>query len=306
MFCDVALSDDGRLLAVAGGDGTIHLWDSASRKRLAILVGPTEHLLGPQLSGDGRLVASGGLDGTICVWQVSSGQLVLVLRGHSGLISNLAFSRNGRLLLSGSSDETVRLWETVDGTCLGILPRHVGKPNHVALSRDGRMAAVGSSDGVLRMWDLSTFECVASLEEQMGGAWRVALSSDGHLLASSGLDGTIRLWSAPDGGALRTLRSDRAFERTQIAGLRGLTAAQHSAFVALGAAAITLARPTPSPLSPREREVAALLAKGQTNRQIADALVISERTAEHHVENIMGKLGFTARTQIAVWAAGHA
>jgi WD40 repeat protein/DNA-binding CsgD family transcriptional regulator/transcriptional regulator with XRE-family HTH domain len=305
MFCDVALSDDGRLLAMAGGDGTVHLWETTSRKRLAVLVGPTAQLLGPQLSGDGRLAASGGLDGTICVWEVSSAHLLLALHGHSGLISNLAFSRDGLLLLSGSSDETIRVWETVDGTCLGMLPRHIGKPNHIALSRDGRMAAAGSSDGVLRLWDLSTFACVASLEGQMGGAWRVALSSDGHLLASSGLDGTIRLWSAPDGEALRTLRTDRAFERTRIAGLTGPTAAQRSAFVALGATTTTFAGPTPDPLSPREREVAALLAKGHTNRQIADVLVISERTAEHHVENIMGKLGFTARAQIAVWAAEH-
>jgi DNA-binding NarL/FixJ family response regulator len=55
-------------------------------------------------------------------------------------------------------------------------------------------------------------------------------------------------------------------------------------------------------LTRREREVAALIAKGCTNASIAQALTLSERTIEKHVENIMNKLGVNARTQIAVWA----
>jgi DNA-binding NarL/FixJ family response regulator/Tfp pilus assembly protein PilF len=54
-------------------------------------------------------------------------------------------------------------------------------------------------------------------------------------------------------------------------------------------------------LTAREREVATLVAQGKTSREIADLLVISERTAEGHVRNILGKLGFTSRAQIAVW-----
>jgi DNA-binding CsgD family transcriptional regulator len=56
-------------------------------------------------------------------------------------------------------------------------------------------------------------------------------------------------------------------------------------------------------LSEREAEVARLVAKGLTNRQIAERLVISERTAENHVQHILGKLGFVTRSQIAAWSA---
>ena len=56
-------------------------------------------------------------------------------------------------------------------------------------------------------------------------------------------------------------------------------------------------------LTKREREVAALVAKGLTNKAIAEALVVSQRTAQGHVENILMKLGFNSRTQIAAWAA---
>ena len=58
-------------------------------------------------------------------------------------------------------------------------------------------------------------------------------------------------------------------------------------------------------LTAREREVAALVAHGMTNRQIAAKLVVTERTAETHVQNILNKLGFTSRAQIAAWATEH-
>ncbi|WP_228714016.1 ATP-binding protein [Prauserella endophytica] len=62
---------------------------------------------------------------------------------------------------------------------------------------------------------------------------------------------------------------------------------------------------TPGPLTRREREIAALVSQGLTNRQIAAATHISERTAENHVQHILTKLGFTTRAQIAAWAARH-
>ena len=59
-----------------------------------------------------------------------------------------------------------------------------------------------------------------------------------------------------------------------------------------------------SVLSRREREVAALVAQGRTNAQIAERLTITERTAEGHVEHIRNKLGFHSRVQIGAWVAG--
>jgi len=58
-------------------------------------------------------------------------------------------------------------------------------------------------------------------------------------------------------------------------------------------------------LTKREREVAALIAQGMSNREIANRLVVAQRTAEGHVENILSKLGFTSRAQVAGWLASQ-
>lgn len=58
-------------------------------------------------------------------------------------------------------------------------------------------------------------------------------------------------------------------------------------------------------LTPREQQIASRIARGMSNRHIADDLVIATSTTERHVANILGKLGFQSRTQIAAWAVEH-
>ena len=60
-----------------------------------------------------------------------------------------------------------------------------------------------------------------------------------------------------------------------------------------------------TPLTPREHEIVKLIARGLSNREIADELVISPATAARHVANILAKLGYSSRTQIASWATRH-
>jgi DNA-binding NarL/FixJ family response regulator len=55
----------------------------------------------------------------------------------------------------------------------------------------------------------------------------------------------------------------------------------------------------------REEQVAELVSRGLTNRAIAKALVVSERTAQNHVQHILTKLGFTTRSQIAAWVVSR-
>jgi len=69
-----------------------------------------------------------------------------------------------------------------------------------------------------------------------------------------------------------------------------------------GAAGAVAALPLPNQLTPRERQIIELIAAGLSNRQIAEELVIAPATAARHVANILAKLEFSSRSQIAAWA----
>ncbi|MEQ7008575.1 LuxR C-terminal-related transcriptional regulator [Actinopolymorpha sp. B17G11] len=103
----------------------------------------------------------------------------------------------------------------------------------------------------------------------------------------------------------RNALGDQAFEA---AIQKGRSMSQKDAIAyALGEKATpTATEPTGAPppqagLTKREQEVADLIARGQSNKEIANTLVISQRTAETHVENILMKLGLRSRTQVVTW-----
>jgi predicted ATPase/DNA-binding NarL/FixJ family response regulator len=75
--------------------------------------------------------------------------------------------------------------------------------------------------------------------------------------------------------------------------------------VALGAEPGDADRSVQVSLTPRERQVAALVASGRTNRQIGRVLGISEKTAEVHLHHVMSKLDARSRAEVAAWAATH-
>jgi predicted ATPase/DNA-binding CsgD family transcriptional regulator len=102
----------------------------------------------------------------------------------------------------------------------------------------------------------------------------------------------------------RKALGDTAFARAYETGLE--MSFDSAVAYALGTPTGTASTPraasgAPTVLSQREFEVARLVARGLTNKQIAATLVISQRTAEGHVEHVLTKLGFTSRAQIAAW-----
>jgi non-specific serine/threonine protein kinase len=119
--------------------------------------------------------------------------------------------------------------------------------------------------------------------------------------------------SAPDAEQAKTLAVERVVtaalgaEATEQLVHAGRTMPAEQAVdlamaVALGAAPGDGDRPQQVPLTPRERQVAALVASGRTNRQIGRVLGISEKTAEVHLHHVMSKLDVRSRAEVAAWA----
>ncbi|MDH6487657.1 LuxR C-terminal-related transcriptional regulator [Streptomyces sp. SAI-127] len=153
---------------------------------------------------------------------------------------------------------------------------------------------------------------------------RIATERSAHERAAVLLGGADRAWAAVDQGrwgseALNSLRRDTESRAGRVLGSTAFTAAydRGAALTLPELVGHALQEPglpdvtPPAPdrpqvrLTPREAQVAELVAEGLANQQIADRLVIARRTAEGHVERILNKLGFNTRTQIATWVTAQ-
>ncbi len=166
-----------------------------------------------------------------------------------------------------------------------------------------------------------------TLSSEIGGTWQIeqGLMGLGGAAALKGqYERAARLLAAAEAlrksiGRQRSIADQADFDKRVASTRAGLGDAAFAAAWAQGttmpleeaieAALAPIESPpagaTESLFTPRQREVVTLVAQGLTNREIASRLVISERTADTHVQNILNKLGVNSRVQVTAWAVEH-
>jgi WD40 repeat protein len=147
----------------------------------------------------------------------------------------LSFSPDAKILATGSIDRSIRLWDTSHFTCVKVLQGHSTTVWSVSFSPDGCTLASASSDQTIRLWDINKFTCVRVLHSHISGKCSVSFNSLGNILANTSHDDVIKLWDMETLECIKTLNVDRLYEGMNIRGVTGLTAAQRSALLALGA-----------------------------------------------------------------------
>ena len=201
---------------------------------------------------------------------------------------------------------------------LGAQPSLVHNLGYVALAAGDRVEAAARFAEALRQFrrrgeQRGTAECliglgaVAAAEGRAADAGRLFGAGDAALAALG-----MQLWpsNGPDYARWRAVaRSGRAAARFDRGWTEGRTLSLEQA-IARALECTAAASSTPAAdasagpwLTPREREVASLAAGGLSNRAIAAALVISERTAANHLQRVFDKLDLRSRAQLAARAA---
>ncbi len=147
----VAFSPDGKLLAGAGADYSIRIWDVAGRKERALLKGHSWNVMSLAFSSDGKLLASGGNDNSARLWEVATGTELARLVGHKTGVVQVAFTPDGRTLATSGNDKTVRLWSIATHRELLTLKVETGW-THLLFSPDGQTLVTGGTGGPLELW----------------------------------------------------------------------------------------------------------------------------------------------------------
>ncbi len=231
----VAFSPDGNTLASGSNDQSVRLWNISTGESVEVQHGYMNRVWSVAYNPNGKTVASGGNSKSIRLWNVSNGQCIQTLDGHTDWVWSLAWSPNENMLGSSGEDKSVRLWDISSGECLQTLIGHTERVRSVAFSPMGDTIASASEDKSIRLWDVNSGECIRMFLGHRDWVWTVAFSPEGNIIASGSEDGTIKLWSVQTGDLLTDLSLERPYEHMNISHVEGLTEAQKSALIELGA-----------------------------------------------------------------------
>jgi len=227
----------GHLIATAGYDNRLILWDSTTRQALARA--NHDHLINQcAFSADGRWLVSASSDYTARLWEVPTLRLHAVLAGHDDDVDMAQFSPDDRLIATCALDRCVRVFNH-QGRCLHTLRGHTGNVKSLAWMADSRHLVSSSVDGTLRVWDCVNGQLVSVTDLQIR-ADSVAIGIDGTVYAGDDRGriaivehGLIRFVAAHSAGIkkivldtrramLITLSYDGTLAQWRLGGKRGL------------------------------------------------------------------------------------
>jgi len=232
----LALTRDGKTLAAASWDGSVHLYDVTADPPKAgpILPASSVALSAVAFTPNGKMLAAGGGDNIVHVWDMpppADGKAKIKLGVHTRAITSVLFAPDNKTLLTGSYDETVRVWDVSGDVARErpVLAGHAKGAASLALAGEGKVLAVGCGDGTIRIWALGTEKAAERGVLKGNGSWVYALTfnNNGHTLVSAGNDNMVRLWDM-------TTSKERAVLEGHIAAVTTVAYAPNHQWLATG------------------------------------------------------------------------
>jgi WD40 repeat protein len=191
---DSDFNPSGQLLASAGRDGTVQIWDLRTGRALRTLSGHAGPVLSVAFHPGVQLLAAAAEDGTVILWDFNTGKDLLTLKGHEGPVRFVAFRADGRRLFSTGDDATAREWDMASGGEFVSERRDFHAVTLVVLGLDGRRTATADPRGQIQVGTSGPKAQHLVLRGHTDRVQSMAFSPDGRYLASASADGTVRVW----------------------------------------------------------------------------------------------------------------
>ncbi len=200
----LAVSPDGKLLAITGSDHTIAVISVPDLRIVRRLQSVGRNV---SFSPDGHLLADAD-NQTVRLWNTTTwipGLEVQVNR-QSGSIEAMALGRGGLLAASTSAGEVI-MWNIRTGKQMAAGHQGPGPVSTLAFSPDGQRLAMADGQGSIILWDPARLNRLEVLDSAPQPVWSLAFSPDGRTLASGSSDGSIRMWNLTERALTATLTS---------------------------------------------------------------------------------------------------
>ncbi len=197
-------SSDGSILATAGYDRKILIWDTATGKLLRTLAGHNGAVFDLSISPEGTLLASASADATIKVWHIPSGQRLDTRSEPLKEQYTTAISPDGRLLVGGGGDSRIRVWRLVSTDKPEINPlvftrfAHEGAIHLLRFSEDGSLLVSAGQGGEVKLWETREFRQLHTWPNQPASVQALSISTAAGQVAVGRMDGSVELLPLPN------------------------------------------------------------------------------------------------------------
>jgi len=160
---DLAVSNDGKLLATAGGDKLVKLWDLETHKEIAKLEGHVAQVLALAFNADATQLASGGADFQLKVWDVKTHERIMSLGTHTTPVNAVAWSPAGQTIVAVTAEGSAERYTELKALTGTVSSETSAKEKKlapaeealhcVAATANGERVFAGSHEGQLFTWD---------------------------------------------------------------------------------------------------------------------------------------------------------
>jgi WD40 repeat protein len=194
------LSPDGSILATAGYDSAIKLWNVADGQVVRTLEGHNGAVFELAFRADGKVLASASGDRTVKLWNVATGERLDTLKESTKELYTLAFSPDGSRLAAAGVDNRIRVWQVTPDAKEGTNPLIATKFAHespvlrIVWSADGKTIASCGEDRLVKLWNAQTLTIRQTLEKQSDWASGLALGAASDKLIVGRVDGSLGVY----------------------------------------------------------------------------------------------------------------